>query len=204
MLIENSVSGLDLARERGVEFFDLFPPRTAKHFVPEGGFMSSKVKAIPDGFHTLTPHITVRDAAGAIEFYKKALGAEVLHVSNTPDGRVMHASLRIGDSVIMLNDEFPEWGGAPAPRSEVPGFAIHVYVDNVDSLFNRAVSAGASVKMPLADQFWGDRYGTVLDPYGFKWSLATHVKEVSPQEMEKAQQEMEKQMAHKVSQKKTA
>jgi PhnB protein len=166
--------------------------------------MSEKVKAIPDGFHTLTPHITVRDAKGAIEFYKKALGAQVLHVSHTPDGRVMHASLKIGDSVIMLNDEFPEWGGAPAPRSEVNGVTIHVYVDNVDALFNQAVAAGSVVKMPLAEQFWGDRYGTVLDPYGFKWSLATHVKDVSPAEMEKAQVEMMKTMAQKMPQKKTA
>jgi len=166
--------------------------------------MSEKVKAIPDNFHTLTPHITVRDAKGAIEFYKKALGAQVLQVSHTPDGRVMHASLKIGDSVIMLNDEFPEGGGAPAPRSEVNGVTIHVYVDNVDALFNRAVAAGSVVKMPLAEQFWGDRYGTVLDPYGFKWSLATHVKDVSPAEMEKAQVEMSKQMAQEVQQKKTA
>lgn len=166
--------------------------------------MSEKVKAIPDGFHTLTPHITVRDAKGAIEFYKKALGAQVLHVSHTPDGRVMHASLKIGDSVIMLNDEFPEWGGTPAPRSEVNGVTIHVYVDNVDALFTQAVAAGSVVKMPLAEQFWGDRYGTVLDPYGFKWSLATHTKDVSPAEMEKAQVEMSKQMAQKVQQKKTA
>jgi uncharacterized glyoxalase superfamily protein PhnB len=166
--------------------------------------MSEKVKAIPDGFHTLTPHITVRDAKGAIEFYKKALGAQVLHVSHTPDGRVMHASLKIGDSVIMLNDEFPEWGGTPAPRSEVNGVTIHVYVDNVDALFDQAVAAGSVVKLPLAEQFWGDRYGTVLDPYGFKWSLATHTKDVSPAEMEKAQVEMSKQMAQKVQQKKTA
>jgi PhnB protein len=166
--------------------------------------MPEKVKAIPDGFHTLTPHITVRDAKGAIEFYKKALGAQVLHVSYTPDGRVMHASLKIGDSVVMLNDAFPEWGGAPAPNSEVNGVTIHVYVENVDALFNQAVAAGSAVKMPLADQFWGDRYGTVIDPYGFKWSLATHVKDVSPAEMEKAQAEMSKQMTEKSPQKKTA
>ncbi|HZE26656.1 MAG TPA: VOC family protein [Terriglobales bacterium] len=159
--------------------------------------MPNKVKAIPDGFHTLTPHLTVRDAAGAIEFYKKALGAEVLHVSHTPDGKVMHASLRIGDSVIMLNDEFPEWGGHLAPRSEVGGFTIHVYVDDVDALFGRAVDAGAAIKMPLMDQFWGDRYGTIADPYGFKWSLATHIKDMSPEEVQKAHDEMAKQMAQK-------
>lgn len=166
--------------------------------------MPDKVKAIPDGFHTLTPHITVRDAAGAIEFYKKALNAELLHASHTPDGRVMHAALRIGDSVIMLNDEFPEWGGQPAPRAEVGGHMIHVYVDNVDALFSQAVAAGATIKMPLMDQFWGDRYGTLVDPYGFRWSLATHIKDMSPEEMQKAQDEMMKQMAQKMPQKKTA
>ena len=159
--------------------------------------MPGKVKAIPEGFHTLTPHITVRDAAGAIEFYKKALNAQLLHRSDMPNGKVMHASLKIGDSIIMLNDEFPEFGGAPAPRGETPGFAIHVYVDNVDKMFAQAVAAGAVGRMPLMDQFWGDRYGTMVDPYGFKWALATHVRDVSPEEMERAQADMAKQMPQK-------
>jgi uncharacterized glyoxalase superfamily protein PhnB len=166
--------------------------------------MPEKVKAIPDGFHTLTPHITVRDAKSAIEFYKKALNAQVLNASHTPDGRVMHASLKIGDSVLMLNDEFPEWGGNAAPRTDAGGYMIHVYVDNVDTVFNQAVAAGATVKMPLMDQFWGDRYGTLVDPYGFRWSLATHIKDLSPAEMQKAQDEMMKNMAQKMPQKKTA
>jgi PhnB protein len=166
--------------------------------------MPDKVKAIPDGFHTLTPHITVRDAAGAIEFYKKALNAQLLNESRTPDGRIMHATLRIGDSVIMLNDEFPEWGGQSAPRSEAGGYMIHVYVENVDAIFQQAVAAGAVVKMPLMDQFWGDRYGTMVDPYGFHWSLGTHIKDMSPEEMQKAQDEMMKQMAREMPQKKTA
>jgi PhnB protein len=160
----------------------------------------ASVKPIPEGFHTLTPHITVRDAKAAIDFYQKALNAQVLHVSYTPDGKVLHASLKIGDSMLMLNDEFPEWGGALAPRGEVPGFAIHIYVDDVDKLFAQAVTAGGVVKMPLMDQFWGDRYGHVLDPFGFKWSLATHVRDVSPEEMERAQAEM----AQHMPQKKTA
>jgi PhnB protein len=159
--------------------------------------MPAKVQPIPDGFHTLTPHLTVRDAKGAIEFYKKALGAQVSYVSHMPDGKVMHATLKIGDSMIMLNDEFPEMGGSPAPRGEAPGITLHVYVDNVDSLFAQAVGAGASVKMPLMDQFWGDRYGIVADPYGFRWSLGTHVKDVSPEEMQKAQDEMATQMPQK-------
>jgi PhnB protein len=162
--------------------------------------MPEKVKPIPDGFHTLTPHLTVRDAKGAIEFYKKALGAQVLNVSHTPDGRVMHATLKIGDSMIMLNDEFPEMGGSLAPRGDAAGVALHIYTNNVDSLFAQAVGAGAVVKMPLMDQFWGDRYGIVADPYGFKWSLGTHVKDVSPEEMQKAQD----QAMEKMHQKKTA
>jgi len=160
----------------------------------------ANVKPIPEGFHTLTPHITVRDAAGAIEFYKKALNAQALHVSQMPNGKVLHASLKIGDSILMLNDEFPEMGGALAPRGEVSGFAIHVYVDDVDKLFAQAVAAGSVVKMPLMDQFWGDRYGHIVDPYGFKWALATHLRDVSPEEMERAQKEM---AAH-MPQKKTA
>jgi PhnB protein len=166
--------------------------------------MPEKVKAIPDGFHTLTPHITVRDAKGAIEFYKKALNAQVQNVAQTPDGRVLHATLKIGDSILMLNDDFPEMGGSSLPRGEAAGITLHVYVDNVDSLFNQAVGAGATVKMPLMDQFWGDRYGIVADPYGFKWSLGTHIKDLSPAEMQKAQDEMMKTMAQKMPQKKTA
>src|SRR5258705_4421748 len=138
--------------------------------------MPSKVKAIPDGFHTLTPHITVRDAAGAIEFYKKALNAELLNDARTPDGRIMDATLRIGDSVIMLNDEFPEWGGQLAPRSEAAGYMVHIYVDNVDALFNQAVAAGATAKMAPMDPFSGGRYGTIVAPYGVRPCLATHLK----------------------------
>ena len=159
--------------------------------------MPDKVKPIPEGFHTLTPHITVRDAAGAIEFYKKALNAQVLNRSDMPNGKVMHASLKIGDSILMLNDEFPELGGSLAPRGEAPGFAIHVYVENVDKLFAQAVAAGATVKMPLMDQFWGDRYGHIVDPYGFRWALATHVRDVSAEEMKRAEADMAKQMPQK-------
>jgi PhnB protein len=159
--------------------------------------MPGTVKAIPEGFHTLTPHITVRDAKSAIDFYQKALNAQVLHVSHTPNGKIMHASLKIGDSILMLNDEFPEWGGSLAPRGETTGFAIHVYVDNVDKLFAQAVTAGAVVKMPLMDQFWGDRYGHVVDPYGFRWALGQHVRDVTPEEMERAQADMAKQMQQK-------
>ncbi|HEX3738236.1 MAG TPA: VOC family protein [Terriglobales bacterium] len=152
--------------------------------------MSDKAQAIPAGFHTLTPHLVVRNAAQALEFYKKALGAEVLHVAEMPDGRIMHASLRIGDSMLMLNDEMPEHGALSPLSQNGTGVTIHIYTDDVDAAFNRAVSAGADVKMPLMDQFWGDRYGIVTDPYGHQWSMATHVKDVSPEEMQKIQDAM--------------
>jgi len=151
--------------------------------------MPETVQAVPAGFHTLTPHLTVRDADKALEFYKNALGAEILHVARTPDGKVMHASLRIGDSMLMLNDEFPEMGGLSPLSTGGAGVTIHVYTEDVDAAFNRAVSAGAEVKMPLMDQFWGDRYGMVADPFGHTWSLATHIKDMSQEEMQRGQDE---------------
>lgn len=151
--------------------------------------MSEQVKAVPQGFHTLTPHLTVRNADQALEFYKNALGAEILHVARMPDGKVMHAGLRIGDSMLMLNEEMPEFGALSPLSLGGTGVTIHIYTENVDEAFNRAVSAGAEVKMPLMDQFWGDRYGLVADPYGHKWSLAQHVKDMSPEEMDRAQAE---------------
>jgi PhnB protein len=149
----------------------------------------TQVKPVPDGFHTITPHLTVRDANRALEFYKQAFGAEVLGVAPGPGGKVLHASLKIGDSMLMLNDEFPEFGGDPAPTAgRGTGVALHIYLDNVDAAFERAVSAGATVKMPLMDQFWGDRYGVVIDPFGHRWSLATHTRDMSREEMEREQE----------------
>ena len=152
--------------------------------------MSDKVQAVPTGFHTLTPHLVVRNAAEALEFYKKALGAEVLNVAKMPDGRIMHAALRIGDSMLMLNDEMPEHGALSPLANNGSGVTIHIYTEDADGAFNRAVSAGAQVRMPLMDQFWGDRYGVVSDPYGHQWSIASHVKDVSPEELQKAQDAM--------------
>ncbi len=151
--------------------------------------MTEKVKAVPTGFHTLTPHLTVRDADKALEFYKNAFGAEVLHVARMPDGKVMHAALRVGDSMLMLNEEFPEYGGLSPLSVGGTGVTIHIYTEDVDTAFNRAVSAGAQVKMPLMDQFWGDRYGLIADPFGHKWSIAAHTKDMSPEEMQRAQHE---------------
>jgi PhnB protein len=151
--------------------------------------MSGTVKPIPEGFRTLTPHLTVGDAMAAIEFYARAFGAELQDISHGPDNKVTHATLKIGDSLFMLNDEFPDWGVLSPLSSAGSGFALHLYVENVDTCFAQAVAAGATVKMPLADQFWGDRYGQVMDPYGHKWSLATRVRNVSEEDALKAQEE---------------
>jgi uncharacterized glyoxalase superfamily protein PhnB len=146
------------------------------------------VKAVPDGFHTITPHITVRNAKEAMEFYKKAFGAEVLHTMMQGDA-VMHAMLKIGDSFLMLNDEFPQMGSLSPLSTNGSGVVFHIYTENVDAAFARATSAGATVAMPLMDQFWGDRYGIVADPYGHKWSLAAHVRDMSAEEVRKAQED---------------
>ncbi len=147
------------------------------------------VKPIPEGYHSLTPHMTVRDAARAIEFYKKAFGAVERGVMKGPDGKVMHAELRIGDSIFMLADEFPEFGGLSPLSTGGAGMGLHIYVEDVDSAFDRAIGAGGTVEMPVADMFWGDRYGKLVDPFGHKWSIATHTRDVSMKEMEEAQEE---------------
>ncbi len=150
------------------------------------------VKPVPEGYHTLTPYFTVRDAARAIEFYKQAFGAQERGVLKTPDGKVGHAELQIGDSILMLGDEWPDMG-VLSPQS-IGGSAsgIHIYVDNVDEAFERAVKAGAQVEQPVADQFWGDRYGKLKDPFGHRWSIGTRIKEVSMEEMKRAMDEMAK------------
>lgn len=151
---------------------------------------SPATKAVPDGFHTITPHLVVKNGNEAIEFYKKAFGARELSRSAGPDGtRVMHASLQIGDSMIMLNDEFPEYG-AKGPRS-IGGtpVTIHLYVDDADTWYKRAVEAGATETMPIMDAFWGDRYGKLTDPFGHEWSIATHTEDLSPEEIGKRAQE---------------
>jgi PhnB protein len=161
------------------------------------------VKPIPEGYHTLTPSLTVRNAERAIEFYKQAFGAEVRGgVAKGPDGKVMHAELKIGDSVIMLSDEYPEFGSKSPQSIGDSGMGLHIYLDNVDAAFDRAVKAGASVEMPVMDQFWGDRYGKLKDPFGHKWSMATHVRDMSRDEMEKGMDEAFAKAAEKM--KKTA
>lgn len=141
------------------------------------------VKPVPDGYHTLTPFLTIRDAAKAIEFYKAAFGAQERGVMKAPDGKVMHAELKIGDSIVMLSDEFPDFGSVSPQALGGSGSGLHIYLDNVDAAFEGAVKAGAQVEMPVMDQFWGDRFGRLKDPFGHKWSIATHVKDLSPEEM---------------------
>ena len=146
-----------------------------------------EVKPVLEGMNTVTPHLVCKGAAQAIEFYKKAFGAQERGRLSTPDGKnVMHASLGIGDSAIMLSDEFPDWGSVGPETLNGSPVVIHLYVEDVDSVFDRAVRAGASVKMPLEDMFWGNRYGQLRDPFGHVWSLATHVRDVSYEEMEQA------------------
>jgi PhnB protein len=159
--------------------------------------VAEKVKAIPEGMHTITTHLVIKGADKAIEFYKKAFGAEVRNdIHHTPDGKVMHAELKIGDSILMLADEFPGMGTASSPVT-LGGTTtvLNIYIDNVDQLFDRAVKAGATVTMPLADQFWGDRYGQIKDPFGHAWALGQHVEDVAPDEMERRAKEIFTKMA---------
>jgi len=153
-----------------------------------------KAKAIPEGMHSVTPHLVCAGAAKAIEFYKKAFGAKEQARMPGPDGRLMHAAVKIGDSVVMLADEMPEWGSlGPASLKGSP-VTIHLYVDDADKFVERAVKAGAKVTMPVAEQFWGDRYGKLEDPFGHHWSVGTHVRDVSREEMDEAMKEMAKSM----------
>jgi uncharacterized glyoxalase superfamily protein PhnB len=144
----------------------------------------SQVKPIPEGFHSVTPHLCVKGAAKAIDFYKQAFGAEEISSMSSPDGRVLHAEIKIGDSIVMLADEFPEmgqpvtWGNSPV--------TIHLFVPDADAVFERAVAKGATVGMPIQDMFWGDRYGSLKDPFGHNWSIATRKRDLSEEEIAKA------------------
>jgi len=147
---------------------------------------AQQVKPIPDGMHTVTPHLVCAGAAEAIDFYKTAFSAVEVGRLPGPQGKLIHAMIRIGDSTVMLVDEFPEWGSF-GPRSlKGSPVTIHLYVEDVDSFVKRAVEAGAKITMPLADMFWGDRYGQLEDPFGHHWSVATHIRDVSPEEMAQA------------------
>jgi PhnB protein len=147
--------------------------------------MAKQVRAIPEGHHTVTPYLIVGDAAGALAFYKKAFGAEELMRVAAPRGKIGHAEIRIGDSVIMLADEYPDmnargphaFGGSPV--------SIHLYVEDVDTVARQAIAAGATVVRPVQDQFYGDRSGSFTDPFGHSWHVATHKEDLTPEELDK-------------------
>jgi uncharacterized glyoxalase superfamily protein PhnB len=151
---------------------------------------ASKAKPIPDGMHTVTPHLVCAGAADAIAFYQKAFNAvEVMRMPG-PGGKLIHASVRIGDSAVMLVDEMPEHGALGPKALKGSPVTIHLFVEDVDAFVARAVAAGAKVTMPVADMFWGDRYGRIEDPFGHHWSIATHIRDMSPQEMQQAMRGM--------------
>ena len=154
-----------------------------------------KVSAIPAGYHSVTPYLTVSNGTRALEFYTKAFGARTKEQMPGPGGRLIHAELRIGDSVVMLSDEFPQPGGTKSPKSlgGATG-SVFLYVPNVDASFKRAVDAGCEGVMPPGDMFWGDRFGRVVDPFGHHWGLATHREDVPPTEMKKRAAAMAAQM----------
>jgi uncharacterized glyoxalase superfamily protein PhnB len=147
---------------------------------------AAAAKPIPEGMHTVTPHLVCDGAADAIEFYQKAFGATEIMRLPAPNSRLMHGSVRIGDSVVMLVDENAQWKiHGPKTLKGTP-VTIHLMVEDVDALFQRAVGAGAKVIMPIADMFWGDRYGVVEDPFGHHWSIATHVRDLTHEQIQAA------------------
>jgi PhnB protein len=141
------------------------------------------VKPVPEGYHTVTPYLAVEDAAEAIEYYKKAFGAKERVRMNAPDGKIGHAELEIGDSLVMLSDPFPQASTKPPKELGGTSASVFLYVEDVDAVVKQAVDAGATIEMEIANQFWGDRFGTVADPFGHLWSIATHVEDVPPEEM---------------------
>jgi uncharacterized glyoxalase superfamily protein PhnB len=155
--------------------------------------MSKSTQPIPPGHENLIPHLVCDPCSEAIEFYKKAFGAEEVQRAPAPDGRrIMHAAIRIGNSLVFLVDDFPEFcGGKSESPKALQGtpVTIHRYVKDCDAAIKRAQDAGATVLMPAEDMFWGDRYGVVTDPYGHKWSFATHIKDLTPDQMQAAMKE---------------
>ena len=156
--------------------------------------MSNPVRAVPEGYHTVTPYLTCKNTAQAIEFYKSVFGATETVCMKGPDGKIGHAELKIGDSHIMLADEFPGMNAAPTPGVK-NACGIFLYLENVDNVFNRAVAAVAKVDMPLDNQFLGDRYGKITDPFGHQWGLAQQVEDVAPEEIARRSEEWRVKMA---------
>ncbi len=143
------------------------------------------MKPIPDGYHTATAYLIVKDAASALEFYRKVFGATELMRLPGPGGKVMHAEMQFGDSRIMLADEFPEMGARSPHAFGGSPVSMHLYVEDVDARFKKAIAAGATEKRPVKDQFYGDRSGTLVDPFGHVWTIATHKEDLSPEEVTK-------------------
>jgi len=143
----------------------------------------TKPNPIPPGMHSITPHLVCAGAADAIEFYKKAFNAQEYGRVPGPDGKLMHALINIGDSMVMLVDEYPEYGSLGPNARNGTSVTLHMYVEDADKQFQQAVDAGCTVRMPLDDMFWGDRYGIVQDPFGHLWSIATHTRDVTPEEI---------------------
>ncbi|MCZ6766052.1 MAG: VOC family protein [bacterium] len=141
------------------------------------------VKPIPDGYKAVTPHLTINNAADAIEFYKNAFGAKELSRMEGPGGKIMHAAIQVGDCVVMLNDEFPDMGACSPLALGGSPITLHLYVENVDEFYDQAIGAGAKALFPVNDTFWGDRYGKLEDPYGHKWSIATHIEDLTDEEI---------------------
>lgn len=142
------------------------------------------VQPIPEGYNTVSPYLAVDDAERAIEYYKKAFGAEETVRMNAPDGRIGHAELKIGDSHIMLSDPFPQSSTKPPTELGGTSVSIFMYVEDVDAVVQKAVDQGATVTMEVEDQFWGDRFGSITDPFGHNWSIATHIEDLTPEEIE--------------------
>ena len=155
--------------------------------------MTSSVKPIPEGMHTVTPHLVCANAADAIAFYQKAFGATELFRMPGPTGKIAHAQIKIGNSVLMLTDESPECGMAGPKTLKGTPVSLYLYFEDADQAFERAVTAGATVVTPLADMFWGDRWGNVVDPFGHHWHIATHIEDVSEKEMKRRMDAMAKQ-----------
>jgi|SRR5215813_4580105 len=159
-------------------------------FFKEISMTATKVQPIPQGMHSVTPHLVCAGAADAIEFYKKAFGAVEEARLPGPNGKVMHAMIRIGGSAVMLADEMPEWGSLGPKALKGSPVTIHLYVEDTDAFVARAAKAGAKITMPVDDMFWGDRYGKLEDPFGHHWSVGTHKRDVTREEMQEAMKKM--------------
>lgn len=152
-------------------------------------------KGTPKDRHTLTPHLVIRDANQAVAYYKRAFGAEEMSRFGGPDGQIMHAMLKIGDSMFTLSDEYPDMGSRSPKWYNGTTVSMYIYCDDVDAVFKRAIEAGGTSVMPVQDMFWGDRWGKLTDPFGHEWSIATHKEDIAPEEMAKRAQEAMKNMA---------